>query len=42
MKAKIFSGGRVTVPIAIRRRLGLKPGTQLLFDDSVGYIKATK
>lgn len=34
VEAKLTSKGQVTVPIRIRRGLGVKPGDSLIFDDS--------
>lgn len=42
MKATITSKGRMTIPIAIRRKLNLKAGQILDFDESVPFLKATK
>ena len=42
MKATITSKGQITIPIKIRRRLNLKPGAVLEFDDSAPYLKAIK
>ena len=32
MKSSISSKGQVTVPVQVRRRLGLQPGTVVLFE----------
>lgn len=40
MKATLTSKGQVTIPTAIRRRLGLKPGQVLDFDESAPYVLA--
>jgi len=40
MKATITSKGQITLPVRIRRRLGLKPGDVLEFDESAPYLKA--
>jgi AbrB family looped-hinge helix DNA binding protein len=40
MKATLTSKGQVTIPIKIRRKLGLKPGQLLEFDESAPYLKA--
>lgn len=40
MKATITSKGQITIPAAIRARLGLKAGQVLDFDESVPYLKA--
>jgi AbrB family looped-hinge helix DNA binding protein len=42
MKATLTSKGQITLPVQLRRRLGLEPGDVLEFDDSVPYIKARK
>jgi AbrB family looped-hinge helix DNA binding protein len=39
-KSKITSKGQITLPIAIRRRLGLMEGDQVVFDvDDSGVIR---
>lgn len=40
MKSTITSKGQITLPIALRRRLGLKAGDVLVFDESAPYVKA--
>ncbi len=40
MKATLTSKGQLTIPKAIRRRLGLKPGQVLEFDESTPYLLA--
>jgi AbrB family looped-hinge helix DNA binding protein len=40
MKATLTSKGQVTIPTAIRRRLGLQAGQVLEFDEKVPYILA--
>lgn len=42
MKATLTSKGQITLPVAIRRRLGLEPGDVLEFDETVPYLKAHK
>ena len=42
MKAKLTSKGQITIPIEIRKRLNLKTGQILEFDESTPYLKATK
>ena len=42
MKATLTSKGQITLPVAIRRRLGLKAGDVLEFDETVPYLKASK
>ena len=34
MKATITSKGQITIPVAIREKLGLKPGDQIDFDEN--------
>jgi AbrB family looped-hinge helix DNA binding protein len=40
MKATLTSKGQITIPSAIRRRLGLEPGQVLEFDEEAPYLKA--
>lgn len=40
MKATLTSKGQITIPAAIRHRLGLKSGQILDFDENVPYLKA--
>jgi AbrB family looped-hinge helix DNA binding protein len=40
MKATLMSKGQVTIPTAIRQRLGLRPGKVLEFDEEAPYILA--
>jgi AbrB family looped-hinge helix DNA binding protein len=40
MKATLTSKGQITIPAAIRQRLGLKPGQVLDFDEHAPYLKA--
>jgi AbrB family looped-hinge helix DNA binding protein len=40
MKATLTSKGQITIPIQIRRKLGLKPGQLLEFDEGAPYLKA--
>ncbi len=40
MKSTLTSKGQITLPVKIRRRLGLKPGDVLEFDETVPYLKA--
>jgi AbrB family looped-hinge helix DNA binding protein len=42
MKTTITSKGQITIPIKLRRKLNLKPGQVLEFDENAGYLKATK
>ena len=40
MKATLTSKGQITIPTAIRRRLGLKPGQVLEFDENTPFLLA--
>lgn len=40
MKATLTSKGQITIPAAIRERLGLKPGQVLDFDETAPFLKA--
>lgn len=40
MKATITSKGQITIPAAVRERLGLKTGQVLEFDETAPYLKA--
>ena len=40
MKATLTSKGQITIPAAIRRRLGLEPGQVLDFDEDAPFLKA--
>lgn len=40
MKATLTSKGQITIPRAIRRRLGLEPGQILEFDEEAPYLRA--
>lgn len=42
MKATITSKGQITIPVEVRRRLRLKPGQVLEFDETAPYLKATR
>jgi AbrB family looped-hinge helix DNA binding protein len=42
MKATLTSKGQITIPLVIRRRLGLKAGQQLEFDERAPFLKAVK
>jgi AbrB family looped-hinge helix DNA binding protein len=41
VKATLTSKGQITIPLAIRKRLGLKAGHVLEFDEQAPYLKAT-
>jgi AbrB family looped-hinge helix DNA binding protein len=40
MKSTLTSKGQITIPVEIRRRLGLRPGTVLDFDEEAPFLKA--
>jgi AbrB family looped-hinge helix DNA binding protein len=40
MKATITSKGQITIPVRVRKRLNLKPGDVLDFDDAAPYLLA--
>lgn len=42
MKATLTSKGQVTIPIEIRRRLNLKTGHVLEFDETAPFLKASR
>ena len=42
MKATLTTKGQITIPLAIRQRLGLQPGHVLEFDETTPYLKATR
>ena len=42
MKAKVAERGQVTIPKALRKKLGLVPGTILDFDSDDGRLVAVK
>lgn len=42
MVVTLSKKGQITIPLAVRRRLGLKPGMRLAFDETVPYVKAVR
>jgi AbrB family looped-hinge helix DNA binding protein len=42
MTVTLTEKGQITIPMAVRRRLGLKPGMRLVFDETVPYLKAIR
>lgn len=40
MKATITSKGQITIPVRVRRRLGLKPGDVVDFDETADCLLA--
>jgi AbrB family looped-hinge helix DNA binding protein len=38
MKATLTSKGQITIPIAIREKLGLRPGDQIEFDENATIL----
>ncbi len=42
MKATVTSKGQITIPRAIRRKLGLQKGTVLEFDENADHLEARK
>jgi AbrB family looped-hinge helix DNA binding protein len=42
MKAIVTSKGQITIPLAIRQRLDLRPGTVLEFDERADHLRAVK
>jgi AbrB family looped-hinge helix DNA binding protein len=42
MKATITSKGQITIPAKVRRKLNLKAGQVLEFDEHAPYLKATR
>ncbi len=42
MKAKVTSKGQLTIPLSIRKRLNLKAGSILEFDEKAPYLLAKR
>ena len=42
MKGKVAERGQVTIPKALRERLGIRPGTVLEFSEQAGRLVAVK
>jgi len=42
MQAKVAERGQVTIPKALRNRLGIQPGTMLEFSEEEGRLVAVK
>lgn len=42
MAVTLTEKGQITIPMAVRKRLGLKPGMRLVFDETVPYLKAVR
>lgn len=42
MKAVVAERGQVTIPKALREKLGIRPGTTLVFDAANGTLVARK
>jgi antitoxin PrlF len=42
MKATVSEKGQVTIPKALRERLGIRPGEELDFDEEEGRLVARK
>ena len=40
MKATLTSKGQITIPVKIRKKLGLEPGQVLDFDEEAPFLKA--
>jgi AbrB family looped-hinge helix DNA binding protein len=41
-RAKVTSKGQITVPVEIRRTLGVKPGDNILFEQQEGGIRVVR
>jgi AbrB family looped-hinge helix DNA binding protein len=42
LRAKVTSKGQITVPVAIRRSLGVKPGDSIRFEQQEGGIRLVR
>lgn len=42
MKTTVSIKGQITVPLKLRKKLGIEPGQVLEFDESAPFLKATK
>ncbi len=42
MAVTLTEKGQITIPLALRKRIGLKPGMRLVFDETAPYLKATR